>query len=306
MQKKIVVVGSSNVDYVIKGQKLPAMGQTVTDGEFLKVFGGKGANQALAAARAGGQVTFISCLGNDVEASQLISNFSEEGIDTRFMFIDKEMPTGAALIMLDSVGNNYLSVAPGANYSLTTDYFKEFKDAIVQADVIVLQMEIPIETTEMVIEEAGRANKMVIFNAAPYREFDNEMLKKISILVVNETEAESITGQMISSKADLHDNVELLLGLGVKTVIITLGDKGVVMATESEQSYVPAFKVNAQDTTAAGDTFCGNLAVLLAENKSLYDSVRFASAASAICVTRMGAQPSVPYRNEIIQFVDSH
>ncbi len=306
MTKSILVVGSSNVDYIIKGQRLPLVGETVTDGSFLKTFGGKGANQALAASRAGGNVTFVSCVGNDPEAKELIQNFSAEGINTEFMFLDEEQPTGAALIMLDKDGNNYLSVAPGANYSLMPHHVDEFIDSIKNADFILLQMEIPMETTEKIIQTAFGLKKKVIFNVAPYRTFNTDILKMVSILIVNETEATSITGLEITTETDLEKNVEALLAFGVKTVIITLGANGALVADFEQIRFVPAYKVQALDTTAAGDTFCGNLAVALAGGKSLSDSVSFASAASAICVTRMGAQPSVPYRNEIIQFIDSH
>lgn len=306
MTKSILVVGSSNVDYIIKGQRLPLVGETVTDGAFFKTFGGKGANQALAASRAGGKVTFVSCVGNDPEAKELIQNFSAEGINTQFMFLDEKQPTGAALIMLDKDGNNYLSVAPGANYSLMPHHVDEFADSIQNADFILLQMEIPMDTTEKIIQTAYELKKKVVFNAAPFRTFNTEILKMISILIVNETEAASITGLEILTETDLGKNVEALLAFGVKTVIITLGANGALVADDDNIRFVPAFKVQAMDTTAAGDTFCGNLAVALAQGKSLPDSVSFASAASAICVTRLGAQPSIPYQHETVRFLDSN
>jgi ribokinase len=304
MNSKILVIGSSNVDFLIKGDKLPAMGETVTGGTFLQTYGGKGANQALSAARAGGEVTFVSCLGDDIYSREIIHNFQKDDIDSRFMFIERKLPTGAAIIMLDDKGDNYLSVAPGANYSLTPDRIDNITEVIKETAVIVLQMEIPMETNERIIELACKYDKPVVFNFAPFRNVDCGFLRKLTVLVVNETEAECLTGQRVETDEDVRHAAHILKDMGPEIVVITLGANGVLIITDTEVSFVPAFKVEAQDTTAAGDVFCGNLAVALANGLPLPKAVRVASAASAVCVTRIGAQPSVPYREEVDAFLE--
>lgn len=306
MNSKILVIGSSNVDFLIKGNILPMRGETVTGGTFLQTYGGKGANQALAAARAGGEVTFVSCLGDDIYSKEIIHNFNKDGIDSRFMFIERKLPTGAALIMLDGKGENYLSVAPGANYSLTPDRIDNIAELIKETETIVLQMEIPIETNEKAIELACRYDKPVVFNFAPFRKVDFGFLRNVTVLVVNETEAASITGQRVETDEDVRVAAHVLKDMGPRIVVITLGANGVLIITDSEVSFVPAFKVDVQDTTAAGDVFCGGLAVALSQGLALPKAVRLASAASAVCVTRIGAQPSVPYQSEIAAFLKEH
>ena len=299
-----MVVGSSNVDFLIKSQRLPVKGETVTDGVFLENYGGKGANQAFSAARSGGEVTFVSCLGDDLYSKEIIRNFKNEGVDTRFMYVERKEATGAALIMLDKHGDNYLSVAPGANYCLAPSHIENISEIIRDVDIILLQMEIPVETTRRVMELAEQFEKKVIFNLAPYREFDLSYLKKVSVLVVNETEAASITGMKVDTDDEIRRAAHALQKMGPAVVVITLGAQGSLIISDSEVSFVPAFKVKAEDTTAAGDVYCGSLAVALSEGLPLARAVRFASAASAICVTRMGAQPSVPLRSEIDGFLN--
>jgi ribokinase len=304
MSPKILVVGSSNVDFLIKSQRLPKKGETVTDGIFMANYGGKGANQALSAARAGGEVTFVSCLGDDLYSKEIIHHFKKEGVDTRFMYVERKKATGAALIMLDENGENYLSVAPGANYYLSPEHIDNISEIIREVDTILLQMEIPVNTTKRVMDLAAKFGKKVIFNLAPFREFDLSYLKKVSVLVVNETEAASITGMKVDTDDEIRRAAHVLQEMGPGVVVITLGAQGALIISDSEVSFVPAFKVKAEDTTAAGDTFCGCLVVALSEGLSLSRAVRFASAASAICVTRMGAQPSVPLRSEIDGFLN--
>lgn len=306
MNSKILVIGSSNVDFLIKGNSLPMRGETVTGGSFMQTYGGKGANQALAAARAGGDVTFVSCLGDDIYSREIIHNFQKDDIDSRFMFIERKLPTGAAIIMLDNKGDNYLSVAPGANYSLTPDRIDNIAEVIKEAAVIVLQMEIPMETNERIIELACKYDKPVVFNFAPFRKVDFGFFRKLTVLVVNETEAESITGQRVETDEDVRNAAHILKDMGPEIVVITLGANGVLIITDSEVSFVPAFKVEAQDTTAAGDVFCGSLAVALSQGLSLPKAVRLASASSALCVTRIGAQPSVPYKMEVDVFLEKN
>jgi ribokinase len=303
MKKNITVIGSTNVDFLIRSDRLPVLGETVTDGVFLQNFGGKGANQALGAARAGGQVTFITCLGTDDYGDTMIRNFNADGIDTRFMFRDDHEKTGAALVMLDKSGNNYLMVAPGANYKLTPAHIDQAMDALLASEVIVLQMEIPWETNEYIFNLAKKHRKKILFNLAPIRPFKPEVFRDTYILVVNETEAAGITGKPVETDQQISNAAKELLAMGPKIVILTLGARGALVADGSREFLLPAFKVESIDTTAAGDVFCGSLAVALAEGKEIDEAVKFASSASAITVTRLGAQTSVPYREEIEGFL---
>jgi ribokinase len=301
--KKIVVIGSSNVDLLMKMDHLPEKGETVTDAEFFQVYGGKGANQAVAAARAGGNVAFVNCVGEDAYTPQMVQNYKNDGIDTRFVFQEKNIASGHALIMIGGEGMNYLSVAPGANYKLTPQKIDEALPVFDEAAMIVMQYEIQEETIKYVIELAKRRNIPVLWNCAPARAFDLLYIPKINILVLNEVEAGFLAEMTVETEADAEKAAQKLVDRGVEKVIITLGSKGAFVVTKTEKVSVPAFKVAAVDTTAAGDTFCGAFAVALVEGKSLKDSLQFASAAAAISVTRMGAQPSAPTRKEIESFL---
>jgi ribokinase len=304
MSSKILVIGSTNVDFLIKTDKLPGFGETVTGGVFFQNYGGKGANQAVGAARAGGDVTFVTCLGEDLYADNLMENFKKDGIETSFVFRDRDEATGSALIMLDKDGNNYLSVASGANYKLTPAHIDQALKTILEAEIIVMQMEIPFDTTKYVFELAAKHNKKVLFNLAPARPFDVAVLKKTYAFVVNEVEAAMVTGRKVETDEEIKVSANELLKLGCKIAVITLGARGSYVASADFTGFVPAFKVKAVDTTAAGDVYCGSLAVAMVEGKSLQDSVRFAGAASAISVTRLGAQPSAPHRKEIDELIN--
>ncbi len=301
----ILVIGSTNVDFLIRTKKLPSFGETVTDGLFMQNFGGKGANQAVGAARAGGNVTFITCLGNDSNADSLLQNFKIDGIDTSHIVIDKNNSTGAALIMLDEKGNNYLSVAPGSNYSLTPPHIDAAADLIAKCTFIVLQLEIPLDTTYHIIELAKKNNKKVIWNLAPAREVNLEILKDIHTFIVNEVEASMVCGFHVETPEEIRKAATILLQKGPEIVLITLGSRGVYLASKTDDKFISAFKVDPIDTTGAGDIFCGSFAVAMAEGRSAVESVKFACAASAISVTRMGAQPSAPIRKEIEDFQNS-
>lgn len=303
MKNKIVVIGSSNVDLLMKMDHLPEKGETVTDAEFFQVYGGKGANQAVAAARAGGNVTFVNCVGEDAYTPQMVQNYKNDGIDTHFVFHEKGIASGHALIMIGGQGMNYLSVAPGANYKLTRAKIHEAMAAIDEAEMIVMQYEILEETIKYVIDIANRKGIPVMWNCAPARAFDLSYIPKINILVLNEVEAGFLAEMPVENEVDAEKAAQKLIERGVEKVIITLGSKGAFVLTKTEKVSVPAFRVEAVDTTAAGDTFCGAFAVALVEGKSLKESLQFASAAAAISVTRMGAQPSAPFRNEIDEFI---
>lgn len=304
MKNKIVVIGSSNVDLLMKMDRLPEKGETVTDAIFMQVYGGKGANQAVAAARAGGNVAFVNCVGEDAYTPQMVQNYKDDGIDSSFVFHEKNMTSGHALIMIGGEGMNYLSVAPGANYLLTPEKIDEAMPVIDEAAMIVLQYEIPEKTIKYVIDLANSKNIPVLWNFAPARNFDPGYIPKINILVLNEVEAGFLAGIPVINQADAEKAAEILVKRGVEKVIITLGSQGACIVTKDEKFSVPSYNVDAVDTTAAGDTFCGSFAVALVEGKSLKESLQFASAAAAISVTRLGAQPSAPKRNEIDAFIE--
>jgi len=302
MQKKrILVIGSSNVDLIMKMDRLPNKGETITDCEFFQTFGGKGANQAVAAARGGGDVTFVSCVGDDHYGASMVENYRKDGIHTDHIFVIPDIPSGTALIMIGGDGDNYLSVAPGANYELKRDHVDQIGNILEESEIILLQYEIMTDTLEYILEQAS--GKTVILNLAPAKPLDDHHLKMVSILVVNETEAQFISG---ISNVD-YENASIAAGVlhdkGVETVIITLGVKGSYISSKEFTGYMNAFPVDAIDATAAGDVYCGNLAVGLANELNLKDAVRYSSAASALCVTRLGAQPSAPTKKEIDDFL---
>lgn len=306
MKNKIVVVGSSNVDLIMKMDHLPEKGETVTDAVFMQVYGGKGANQAVAAARAGGKVAFVNCVGEDAYTPQMVQNYNNDGIDIRFVFKEENIASGHALIMIDQTGENIISVAPGANNLLTPSKIDKALSIINEAAMIVMQYEIPEETIKYVIDLANQKNIPVLWNVAPARPFDFSYIPKVNILVLNEVEAGFLTEMPVENETDAEKAAEKLVAKGVEKVIITLGSQGALVVTKNEKVSVASYKVNAVDTTAAGDTFCGAFAVALVEGKSLKDSLQFASAAAAISVTRMGAQPSAPKREEIDLFLNEN
>lgn len=302
---KIVVIGSSNIDLIMKMDHLPEKGETVTNAEFMQVFGGKGANQAVASARSGGDVAFVNCVGDDAYAKKMVDNFKNDGINTEYTFRETGISSGTALIMIGDKGDNYLSVAPGANYRLTPEYIETVDALISKADYLLLQYEILPETIEYSIKKAKKHGVKLIWNFAPAQDIDRKLLKMVDILVVNEVEAEFLARKKASGAEGMKEIGKILLEMGVDTIIITLGAEGSLLLRSGEQSHIPSFSVKAVDTTAAGDTYCGCLATALTEGKSLKDSVKFASAGAALSVTKMGAQPSAPCRKDIDEFLTS-
>jgi ribokinase len=262
------------------------------------VFGGKGANTAVAAARAGGDVTFVAALGDDVFASVMKGNFEQDGICTDHLHIEPGIASGSALIMVDRNGDNYLAVAPGANYSLSPSHLEAAEAAFHGAGMVVMQMEIPTATILRSLQFARESGTRVLFNYAPVRDLSVPVTGLMDVLVVNEKEANGLAVESVS-----RDAAKRLKQLGARTVIVTLGAAGIWIESDEFCGHLPAFAVEAVDTTAAGDTFCGALAVALVEGQPLREAVRFASAASAISVMREGAQPSIPHRGEIDAFL---
>ena len=295
----IIVVGSSNTDMIIQLDRLPRPGETILGGEFTSAAGGKGANQAVGAARAGGQVTFIARVGQDMFGDQAVAGFIKEGINTDHVLRDKSRPSGVALIFVAKDGENSIAVAGGANGELSPTDVGKAKNLFASAGMLVMQLETPLATVQAAADLAARAGVRVILNPAPARTLPDKLLKKVAIITPNETEAELLTGIKVDSEAAASKAADKLLTRGVKTVIITLGSRGAFVAGEGVRKLVPGFKVKAVDTTAAGDVFNGALAVALGEGRPVIEAVRFANAAAAISVTRLGAQPSAPVRKEI-------
>lgn len=299
----ITVIGSANVDFIMKAPHLPQPGETVTDCAFRQTFGGKGANQAVAAARAGGSVRFVTCLGDDLYAPVLIESLKKDGIDVSRIRTARGTNTGSALVMFDGAGENYLTVSPGANYRVTPAMVKRSENRIADSAMLLLQMEIPLESNLAVLELAARHGVPVLYNYAPVRDASIGVGANMHGLVVNEVEAAALLGIRAVTPADAPAAAGALRRRGPVFVIITLGGKGMAISSRSGTRFIPAYPVRPVDTTAAGDTFCGALAVALAEKKPLFAAARFAAAAAAITVTRMGAQPSIPFRSEIDHFL---
>ncbi len=297
--KKIVVVGSCNTDMVVKSDRLPVPGETVLGGAFMMNPGGKGANQAVAVARLGGNATFITKTGNDLFGKQSIEMFDEENINTDNILSDPLHPSGVALIMVDNNGENCIVVASGANASLSTHDIEKARDVIESADIILMQLEIPMNTVEYAAKMAFDKGIKVILNPAPAAYLSNELMKCLYAIVPNKTEAEILSGIKVSDWDSARLAADSISAKGIDNVVITLGSKG-SFVKEGDSCYeVPVEKIDAIDTTAAGDTFCGAFCVGLSEGLSIHDAVYFANTAAGITVTREGAQSSIPYRKEI-------
>jgi ribokinase len=305
-KKSIVVVGSSNTDMIIKLDRIPKPGETILGGEFAIAAGGKGANQAVGAARAGGVVTFIARVGKDMFGEQAIAGFARDGVNVEHVVRDASNPSGVALIFVAKDGENSIAVASGANGRLSPADVKKAKRVFVDAGVVVLQLETPLETVQAAAELAYSRGVMVILNPAPARLLPDELLERVSILTPNESEAEMLTGIKVTGEGGVAKAADRLLARGVRTVIMTLGARGAFVAAPGCKQLIPGFRVKPVDTTAAGDIFNGALAVALAEGKPLTGAVRFANAAAALSVTRLGAQPSAPTRREIERFLRTH
>ena len=296
--KKIIVVGSSNVDLTARVRRLPLPGETIGGATLLRANGGKGANQAVAAARMGADVVLITCLGNDASGELLSSQLASDGVDTSCIKLSAT-PTGIALIFVDDNAENCIAVAPGSNNDLMPADIDAARSAMEGAAYLLVQLEIPMPTVVRSVELADSLGLKTIMNPAPMNPVPEELFSHVWLITPNQTEAEQLTGVHVETEEDASRAAEALFAKGVKNVIVTMGSKGSLVCTPEGREFVPSRKVNAIDTTGAGDVYNGALVAALSQGKSLLEAARIATLASSIAVTRLGAQTSAPYANEI-------
>jgi len=301
---RIVVVGSSNTDMVVKTERIPVPGETVTGGQFVLAAGGKGANQAVAAARLGAEVTFVARIGQDMFGDQAVEGYRKEGIVTDFVVRDPERHTGVALIMVDQQGENLIAVASGANHALTPADVERAAERIRAADAVMLQLETPMETVRFTAQLAADAGVPVILDPAPAAPLDRSLIERVTYLTPNESEAERLTGLPVQDEASAREAAARLLQTGARHVIVTLGSQGALSAGPDGATLIAGYRVEARDSTAAGDAFNGGLAAALANGLSLEEAVRRANLVGALSVTRMGAQPSLPTEEQLRRFAE--
>lgn len=303
-RKKILVIGSLNMDLVIHVPRVPGDGETILGTEFHQFHGGKGANQAVAAARQGGEVLMAGRVGADSFGKEQIGALEKEGIATDHLLIDEELPSGVASIIIDGRGGNRIMVAPGANGAVSTRDIEALVPMMAQCSCVVLQLEIPLETVIEAIRAANSQGAKVILNPAPAQELPADIYQYITVITPNESEATLLTGVEVKDLSSARRAAQVLLERGVLAVVITLGSQGVYGLTLAGEFHYPAHQVQVVDTVAAGDTFTGALAALVGEGRSLMEAAEYANAAAALAVTRHGAQPSIPTRQEVLQFLE--
>jgi ribokinase len=301
---KITVVGSSNTDMIMQLENIPRPGETLLGNKFSTAAGGKGANQAVGAARAGGNVNFIASIGNDVLGDTAVEGFRKENIDTTFIFRDSQNPSGVAFIFIDNNGENSIGVASGSNFDLSPKNIDSAIDSIHSSDVILTQLETPLNTVEYLAKIIHSQDSIFILNPAPAQDLSDELLQNTDIITPNETEAEMLTGIEIRDSNSAKLACDKLHQIGVKTVIITMGEKGAYLSDQETNQLIPSYSVNAIDTTGAGDIFNGVLAVGIANKQDLPSAVGYANAAAALSVTILGAQPSAPTIDFINEFIN--
>ncbi|MBK5145680.1 ribokinase [Budviciaceae bacterium BWR-B9] len=300
---KLVVLGSINADHILNVNEFPRPGETITGKDYRISFGGKGANQAVAAGRSGANITFIACVGDDDIGKQVCRQLKLDNIDIQPIESISGTNTGVAMIFVNGKGENVIAIDAGANAAVTPDYLNKYRQQVIDADVLLMQLETPLETILAAAKLAKQNDTLVALNPAPARELSDELLANIDIITPNETEAEQLTGITIVNSDDANKAAGLLHAKGIRTVIITLGSRGAWVSIDGIGSLIEGYKVEPVDTIAAGDTFNGALITAMLEGQELYQAVKFGHAAAAIAVTRRGAQPSVPWRKEIDAFL---
>ncbi|EQB99837.1 ribokinase [Photorhabdus temperata] len=301
---KLAVLGSINADHILNLESFPRPGETVIGKQYQIAFGGKGANQAVAAGRSGADIAFIACVGEDDIGSRICQQLAMDNIKTSGIEVIEGETTGVALIFVNQQGENVIGINTGANAALTPEYFYRYQNIIEEADALLMQLESPLETVQLAAEIAKQNDTKVILNPAPAQKLSDQLLSLVDIITPNETEAEYLTGITVKDDSGAEKAAQILHDKGIATVIITLGSRGVWLSEKGQKGeIVPGFKVKVVDTIAAGDTFNGAFVTALLEGKAMLSAVRFAHSAAAIAVTRQGAQPSVPWRNEIDAFL---
>ena len=299
----IVVVGSINTDMVVRVPRLPRAGETVLGGDFRQLAGGKGANQAVAAARAGGVVAMVGCVGDDQRGRDAVEVLGGDGVNVSQVHRLSAVASGVALIVVDAGGQNSIVVAPGANARLTPAMVRQAEPLIAAAEVVLVQLEVPLDAVVETATIASGHGVRVMLDPAPAQPLPDALWRHLTLITPNVTEAAALTGREIADQGDGWAAAGILLEHGVESAIVTLGADGVLVATRQTRTMIAGLAVEAVDTTAAGDTFAGVLAARLAEGADLVDASRFANAAAAMSVTRMGAQSSVPTRHEITRML---
>lgn len=303
MKNKLCVLGSINVDHVIRVPYFPKAGETLTGYDYQIAYGGKGANQAVAAARCGANVSFIGAIGDDQIGQTMKQAFEQDGIDTSAISVIQNQSTGLAMIQVADSGQNSIVISSGANADLSEALVEQHKSHIEQADILLMQLESPLQAVNLATKFAKSAGVKVVLNPAPAQPLPDSLLSHIDIITPNETEAEILTGIKVTNEQTAAVAANYFHQLGIETVLITLGSKGVYYSKKGQGEIIPGFRVDAVDTTAAGDTFNGAFVTALLEGKSAKDAIRFAHAAAAISVTRMGAQTAIPRREDVDQFL---
>ena len=299
----VSVVGSFVYDLVAKAPRRPKTGETLIGESFGMFLGGKGANQAIASSRSGASVHMIGRLGNDLFGNQFLEKFSNEGISTDFVVIDDVNGTGVGMPLIDATGDNSIVLIPQANMALSVDDVNNAFEPIASSDVLILQLEVPIDASQRAAEIAKENNTMVLLNPAPAREIPDSFLRLVDVLIPNEIETEILSGMKTTTDDQAIEAARALTSKGISTVILTLGHRGALLLTDEIEKRVPGFAIEAVDTTAAGDAFCGALATSLAQGSTIEDAVWVANAAGALAVTKLGAEPSLPKKADLDQFL---
>ena len=299
----VSVVGSFVYDLVAKAPRRPKTGETLIGESFGMFLGGKGANQAIASSRSGASVHMIGRLGKDLFGNQFLEKFSNEGINTDFVIIDDVNGTGIGMPLIDATGDNSIGLIPQANMALSVDDVNNAFEPIASSDVLILQLEVPIDASQRAAEIAKENNTMVLLNPAPAREIPDSFLRLVDVLIPNEIETEILSGMKTTTNDQAIEAARALTSKGISTVILTLGHRGALLLTDEIEKRVPGFAIEAVDTTAAGDAFCGALATSLAQGSTIEDAVWVANAAGALAVTKLGAEPSLPKKADLDQFL---
>lgn len=302
--KTLAVLGSINLDHMLLVGRFPKPGETLAINNYHTVAGGKGANQAVAAARSGAKTRFIACVGDDAAGGEMLDAFMQDGIDTTSIDTIADCSTGMATIYVDAAGENHIGIWGGANAELSADKVESHESVIASADILLMQLETPLEGVERAAKIARANNTKVVLNPAPARELPKELLANIDVITPNETETKLLTGIAVNNHRDADVAAKVLHSYGVSTVLITMGKHGLWLSRNGEGKHYPGFVVPAKDTTAAGDTFNGAFMAELLAGADCEDALRFAQAAAALSVTKMGAQSSIPQREQVLAFLE--